>query len=98
MIYFLKIVINALLIGFQIHVSTKYQYIRSFLIALIYTVYVLCVAPYVTFLYVYWFICLMLWLFAVASYSMRHKLAYETNKSGKAPVQPRQALEDPTRK
>lgn len=72
--FYIKILINALFIAAQVHVSTKYQYKRSFLIALLYTIYVSIILPYVTFEYIYLYLSLMLWLFFSASFFMRDRL------------------------
>ncbi|OBW51543.1 hypothetical protein A9986_15645 [Solibacillus silvestris] len=71
---YIKILINALFIAAQIHVSTKYQYRRSFLVALSYTIYVIIILPYVTFEYIYLYLSLMLWLFFSACFFMRDRL------------------------
>lgn len=71
---YIKILINALFIGAQIHVSTKYQYKRSFLVAFLYTIYVSIILPYVTFGYIYLYLSVMLWLFFSASFFMRDRL------------------------
>lgn len=71
---YIKILINALFIAAQIHVSTKYQYRRSFLVALSYTIYVIIILPYVTFEYIYLYLSLMLWLFFNACFFMRDRL------------------------
>lgn len=72
--FYIKILINALFIAAQIRVSTKYQYKRSFLVALLYTIYVSIILPYVTFEYIYLYLSLMLWLFFSASFFMRDRL------------------------
>lgn len=72
--FYIKILINALFIAAQIHVSTKYQYKRSFLVALLYTIYVSIILPYVTFGYIYLYLSVMLWLFFSASFFMRDRL------------------------
>lgn len=72
--FYIKILINALFIATQIHVSTKHHFKRSFLVALLYTVYVIIILPYVTFEYIYLYLCMMLWLFSVASFFMRDRL------------------------
>lgn len=72
--FYIKILINALFIAAQIHVSTKYQYKRSFLVALLYTIYVSIIFPYVTFGYIYLYLSVMLWLFFSASFFMRDRL------------------------
>lgn len=72
--FYIKILINALFIAAQIHVSTKYQYKRSFLVALLYTIYVSIIFPYVTFGYIYLYLSVMLWLFFSASFFMRNRL------------------------
>lgn len=71
---YIKILINALFIAAQIHVSTKYQYRRSFLVALSYTIYVIIILPYVTLEYIYLYLSLMLWLFFSACFFMRDRL------------------------
>lgn len=72
--FYIKILINALFIAAQIHVSTKYQYKRSFLVALLYTIYVSIIFPYVTFGYIYLYLSVMLWLFFSATFFMRDRL------------------------
>lgn len=72
--FYIKILINALFIAAQVHVSTKYQYKRSFLVALLYTIYVSIILPYVTFEYLYLYLSLILWLFFSASFFMRDRL------------------------
>lgn len=72
--FYLKILINVLFIVAQINVSTKSQYKRSFLVALLYTIYIIIILPYATFEYIYLYLCMMLWLFFGASFFMRDRL------------------------
>lgn len=72
--FYIMILINALFIVAQIHVSTKLKYKHSFLVALLYTIYVIIIFPYVIYEYIYLYLCMMLWLFFSASFFMRHRL------------------------
>lgn len=72
--FYIMILINAIFIAAQIHVSKKYQYRRSLLVALLYTLYVSIIFPYVTFEFIYIYLSVMLWLFFFACFFMRDRL------------------------
>jgi hypothetical protein len=74
---YLKITINALFLILSLHFSMKYQYKRSITVAIIYTLYIIFIAPYTTLYYSYLFLCQMIWLLALASYFQRSKYEYK---------------------
>ena len=78
--FFIKIFVNLLFIVAQIQFSTTYQYKRSLLVAILYTLYVYVIYPYVTYGYIYVFLSIMLWLLFSSSYYQRTHL-YHSKKS-----------------
>ncbi|MER1957625.1 MAG: hypothetical protein ABS942_09600 [Solibacillus sp.] len=82
--FFVKLLINLLFIGTQIHVSTKYKWKRSLAIALLFTIYTIIMFPHVKFHFFYLYLCLFLWAFFVAAFFQRDRL-YQSKKSRTEP-------------
>lgn len=78
--FYIKILVNLLFIVVQIRVSTNYQYKRSLLVAILYTMYVIIIFPHITYGYIYLYLCIMLWFFFAVAYFQRENL-FSSKKS-----------------
>ena len=77
---FVKLLINLVFVGTQIHVSTKYKGKRILAIALLFTIYTFIIFPHVKFHFFYLYLCAFLWFFFIAAFFQRDKL-YQSEKS-----------------
>lgn len=81
---FVKLLINLLFIGTQIHVSTKFKWKRSLVVALLFTIYTIIIFPQAKFQFFYLYLCFFMWIFFVAAFFQRDKL-YQAKKSRTEP-------------